>query len=210
MNGRCNTLYRRLGYRTLGIITLALFIHGCGHTPIHLDADQQHRDSLREIHTWQAEGKLGLRVGDDAQSAYFDWHNDGQSFSLRLSGPFGQGTTWLRRQGALVTLETADQPVRRATSAEQLMQTQLGWQVPVSNLRYWIKGLAAPQNPVAQLRRNPDGTLAQLHQQDWHITYSRYGLHNGWILPGKLVAQRDHITLTMIIKSWQIGPFRTP
>jgi outer membrane lipoprotein LolB len=196
--------------RGLWTISMALMVHGCSHMPTQLDADQQHRDSLRRIDNWRAEGKLGVRVGDEAQSAYFDWHNQDQSFSLRLSGPFGQGTTWLRRRGPVVTLETADQPIRRATSAEQLMQAQLGWQVPVSNLRYWIKGLAAPRHPVAQLRRNPDGTLAELQQQDWHITYSRYGLHNGWILPGKLVAKRDTVTLTMIIKSWQTARTRTP
>ena len=186
----------------LGLATLA--IHGCSHTPTQLDIDRQQQNELRRIDNWQAEGKLGVRMEGDAQSAYFDWHNQADAFTLRLSGPFGQGTTWLRRKGTSVTLESADQPLRRAATAEQLMQAQLGWQVPVSNLRYWIKGLAAPRQEVTHLLRNANGTLAELHQQDWRITYSRYAMHNGWALPGKLVAERGAIKLTMIIKSWQL------
>ncbi len=194
--------HRALRVLWFGIALLTL--HGCVTTPQPLDVDQQLQAELRRIENWQAEGKLGLRVGEDAQSANFDWQHQAESFSLRLSGPFGRGTTWLRGDGALITLESADQPLRSAKTAEQLMQEAVGWAVPVSNLSHWIKGIAAPGLPIQGLQRNSDTTLAELNQQGWHITYSRYTNQQGWVLPGKLVAERDHIRLTMIIKSWQL------
>lgn len=193
-------------HRLLSLVAAAALLAACTTTPRHLDVDQQLQSELRRIDNWQAQGKLGIRVNGEAQSANFDWQNHANAFDLRLSGPFGQGTTWLRRQGRTVTLESPDQPLQRARSAEELMQTQLGWQVPVSNLRYWIKGIAAPMQEVEQRVHNPDGTLAELRQQGWNITYSRYDMYNQWALPGKLVAERDDIKLTMIIKAWQLSP----
>lgn len=185
----------------LGLLTLALA--ACTTTPRQVDADAQ-RDALLQLDKWQAEGKLGLRAKGEAHSAYFDWQNHSDGFVLRLSGPLGQGTTWLRRDGSVVTLESPDQPMRQATSAEELMRYQLGWQVPVSNLRYWIKGVAAPNARVSHLTRNPDGTLAELHQQGWQISYSRYNVESGWALPGKLTAKRGDIALTIIVKDWRL------
>ena len=200
---------RRL-YRALWLGLMMAIVTACAVGPAKLDVNEGQQSQLRQLETWHAEGKLGVRFADDAHSANFDWINDQGDFSLRLSGPFGQGTTWLRRQGRLITLESPDEPLRKASSAEQLMLEQLGWQVPVSNLRYWIKGTAAPEHKVGKMSRNIDGTLAELHQQGWTISYSRYSAYNGWALPGKLVAERGDLRLTMIIKNWQLPEPKQP
>jgi outer membrane lipoprotein LolB len=192
--------------KALALAVAVLLVSACTTTPRQLDVDQTLQGQLRRVETWHTQGKLGIRVDGEAHSANFDWHNRSDGFALRLSGPFGQGTTWLRRDGDTVTLESPDTPLQAASTAEQLMMDQLGWQVPVSNLRHWVKGIPAPHQPVTQLVRNEDGTLAELHQQGWHISYSRYDTHNGWALPGKLVAVRGPIKLTMVMKSWELPP----
>lgn len=189
--------------KTAALSLLLLIIAACSTTPTQVDVDAQHH-ALVHLENWQAEGKLGVRVNGEAHSAFFDWQNQPEQFALRLSGPLGQGTTWLRRSGTLVTLESADQPKQQAATAEELMQHQLGWQVPVSNLSYWIKGIAAPDAPVSHVARNPDNTLAELHQQGWRISFSRYGVEDGWALPGKLQAKRNDIAITVIIKDWRL------
>jgi outer membrane lipoprotein LolB len=192
-------------YRRLWLLVILALLQACTQLPRQLDVDQQLQNQLRQVAHWQAAGKLGVRISGDAHGANFDWHHQPDSFVLRLSGPFGQGTTWLRREGRWVTLESPDHPLTRATSAEHLMQEQLGWQVPVSNLRHWIKGVAAPKQRVESVQYNEDGTLAELQQQGWTISYSRYNLHNGWALPGRVVARHSDIQLTLVIKSWDLN-----
>lgn len=166
---------------------------------------QDQQDMIRRIPSWQAEGKIALQMGDDRQSAAFDWQQQRANYVIHLYGPFGQGTTWLRRTSKGVSLENAEIGRRHASDAEQLMQDSFGWQVPVSNLQYWIRGLIAPKPPADETVLDEIGLISQLDQEGWHVTYVKYGTYNGWQLPTKLTAERESIKVTIVVKNWQIS-----
>lgn len=186
-------------------ICLMLMLSACQTNPQRTGGGTLQEKRLYRVSNWEAEGKIAIQMADDRQSASFSWTQDEADYAIHLFGPFGQGTTWLRRNSRGVTLENAKTGVHKAGSAEALMQEVLGWQVPVANLQFWLRGLPAKKPRPAQLERDPAGFLSEIHQQGWQVTYSRHENFNGWWLPTRIRAERDDLRLTIVVKRWQLA-----
>ena len=104
-----------------------------------------------------------------------------------------------------VVLVDADGQTFAARDADALLQQVAGWQLPVTGLRYWIRGLPAPAAAKAQARRDESGRLSQLTQSGWTIKYNRYQLVNGISLPGKLQLLHDGISVRIVVDKWELG-----
>lgn len=88
-------------------------------------------------------------------------------------------------------------------SAENLMESQLGWSLPVSNLLWWVRGLPAPDSAY-QLQLNDDSLAHRLEQDGWQLEYVRYQtLENDTRLPERIQLQGPQLQLTLLVKQWQ-------
>ena len=184
---------------------------GCATAPLPaIDNWNDYQSQLAQLQHWQLSGKLGVRMAANAAnskrggSAYLNWEQNPAAYAIRLSGPLGQGTTWIRGDDGGVSLEQAGQAAVRADSPEALVAQTLGWELPIGDLFYWVRGIPAPRAPIAQQAKHPSGSLAQLQQSGWQLDFSRYNAVGPWQLPGKIVAHRDGLRLTLIIKNWQL------
>lgn len=101
-----------------------------------------------------------------------------------------------------ITLTTSDGIVT-ADTPEALLQGTLGWSIPVSDLEYWIRGHTSPHAPVDASEVNGNQLLSSLNQQGWTIRYSSYHTFTDFSLPRKIIASRDGLKLTLVIKRWQ-------
>lgn len=182
-----------------------LALTGCQSTPQRSSGGAQQEKLLYRAAHWQAEGKIAIQMANDRQSASFKWTQDKADYAIHLFGPFGQGTTWLRRTHRGVVLENAKTGTHKAASAEALMQDVLGWQVPVSNLQFWLRGLPAKKPRPTELERDPAGFLTHLLQEGWQVSYRQHEHFNGWWLPTRILAERDDLRLTVVIKRWQLS-----
>lgn len=187
------------------LIVATLFLSACQTAPVMPTNVAQQRQLIQRVPSWRAEGKISVTMNNERHSASFDWQQRHKNYVIHLFGPFGQGSTWLRRTSKAVTLENSETGIRRATNAEQLMEETLGWHVPVSELQYWIRGLAAPTPAPTAEKVGEQGLIQELEQQGWKVNYIRYEPHEGWLLPTKLRAERDSIEVTIVIKQWQLA-----
>ncbi|WP_163832455.1 lipoprotein insertase outer membrane protein LolB [Spartinivicinus ruber] len=165
---------------------------------------KKHLAYINSVQQWQLNGKLGIRTPDDSNSAYIDWQQQDKKYMILLSGPLGQSIAKLNGEPGHVELNTADRGRYFANTPEQLMRNELGWNLPVSNLKFWIRGIPAPQgNQTISL--NPQGLLAKLKQADWTIHYDRYQQVGETWLPGKVRFFSKQLKLTFVIKDWQLS-----
>lgn len=153
-----------------------------------------------ELSHWQLSGKLGIRSQQKTQSAYLNWQQCGEFFDIRLSGPLGQGGARLKGSGQAVTLQTADN-TSSASDPEQLLQQQLGWSMPISQLHYWVRGIPSPNQDYQRTPGN-DG----FEQAGWHISYQRLQKVGKLTLPAKAIASHPRLKLTLLLKNWQLDP----
>lgn len=161
-----------------------------------------HKARISHIDGWQISGKIGIRAPQDSGSGTLFWLQRQDYFDIRLSGPLGRGATRLTGRPDAVTLEVAGQGRFEAQSPEALVESQLGWQLPVSNLLWWVRGLPAPDSR-SRVTLDSNGRLATLQQDEWNVQYLGYEEENGLTLPSRIKLEGRDLQITLVIKDWQ-------
>lgn len=160
-------------------------------------------------HNWVLVGRIALRTGDQGWHAGLLWRERADHYDLRLQGPLGQGAVELTGAPGQVTLRTADGKHYRAASPEALLARVLGVRMPVSGLRYWVRGRAAPGGR-AEEQRNGSGQLALLRQDGWVIRYESYAQVQGRSLPVRMRLANGNVQLLLIVDRWESGAGADP
>jgi outer membrane lipoprotein LolB len=164
---------------------------------------QAHRATVLPIQSWTLQGKIGLRSPEESGSGTLTWLQRQDAYDIRISGPLGRGATRLQGNQLGVTLDMAGQPTLQAGSAEELLEQQTGWRLPVEHLTWWVRGLPAPDS-ASRLQLDQQSRLARLAQAGWTVEYSRYQEVGGLQLPQRLQMSAGDILLTMVITQWDL------
>lgn len=162
---------------------------------------QLHQKRLGQLQDWQVIGRLNLKVPGRSGSMSLDWRQLGDHYQLFLDGPFGAAIARVSGDRQGVSVMVSDE-TRYGPSPELLLYSLTGWQFPVSNLKYWVRGLPDPDGDT-KIRLNNLGYPEQIDQQGWKVVYQQYGVHDGQRLPERLVVSRDEIRLSLVITGWQ-------
>lgn len=195
------------------VLCLAGLLGGCAtETRVPAEAPVVGAPAPADPHAWQAQqvyagaaipfeviGKVGMPRG----SANLRWRQQGERFDLRFWGPFGAGAATIEGDPSWVRFVRED--VRREGDPVVILRDELGWRVPVAALAWWVRGLPAPDAPVAAL--GFDGSrLAGLRQAGWTIAIERYAQQadGGW-LPEKLTATGEGGRFTLVLQAWNTG-----
>ena len=191
---------------TAATMAAVLLLNGCANQPVATGAIadwDSYQQRLKQQQQWQLSAKIGVRSSSDSGSAYLKWQQAPDNYDIHLSGPLGQGSVRIIGNSEQVTLEQAGKPTLSAPTADQLLQQALGWHAPLEQLKYWVRGLPAPDLP-AKIEHTPQGVVASLQQSGWQLNYSRYRDEGDFLLPGKLVATQGELKLTLIVKNWML------
>jgi outer membrane lipoprotein LolB len=163
---------------------------------------QAHKQRVSLVDAWQINGKVGIRAPQDSGSGTLFWLQRQDYFDIRLSGPLGRGAARLTGRPGDIQLEVANQGRYQAASAEQLLREQLGLNLPVSHLFWWIRGLPSPDSK-SRLNLDSQSHLAQLSQDGWHVEFLSYAEQNGFWLPERIKLSGFDLHVTLVIKDWQ-------
>lgn len=169
----------------------------------------QREAQLNQIEAWTVHGAIGgaaLTANNQPQSfsASVVWEQNKNHFDMHLFGPLGVGMTQLIGTATNLTLITSKGQRIQANDPETLLQQELNWSLPVSNLIYWVRGLPAPNMP-AEKQFDQYHHVTELKQQGWTIDYLHYTAVNGrYDLPSKIVMQRPNLALRLVISAWQL------
>lgn len=187
---------------------LCALLSACSSLPKPQPSANSSATELLQLQQWQVQGKLGIRAPDNSGSLYFNWNQQPEQYSIYLSGPLGQGATWIkgshnsRGKHNEISIKTGNQPERTASTPQALLHDTLGWSLPVEDLYYWIRGLPSPFSNATLVTRSDNGALDTLVQSGWQLQYQRFDEFAGLWLPKKLTAQHQNVRLTIVIKTW--------
>jgi outer membrane lipoprotein LolB len=185
------------------ILLISMSLTGCSIFDLQQDS-QILKKQLNTLQQWQVRGKLSVISPNDAVTGYLTWQQDKEEFDLFLSGPFGQGSSRLVGNSSQATLTLPNQDPVNAPSAEYLMAQYLGWNFPVLDLRYWVKGQPSPHTTFTEVR-NTLGLLESLQQHGWKVEFSRYQRQADTWLPGRVKIMGNDFKFIFAIKEWSIN-----
>lgn len=154
---------------------------------------------------WSLIGKIGIRTPDDSLTiAINDWTQKNDNFEINLSSTFfGLGASTLEGNSNFVTLSESGEPPIRSEHPNTLMQTTLGFPLPITYLSYWVKGLPVP-DLVAKIKFNKQGLPLTIRQDQWNLHFSNYHLEHGIPLPGKIKLEQNDTRIILAIKKWTL------
>ncbi len=160
----------------------------------------RHHEQMLGISNWHIKGKIGYETAAESGSAWVDWRQRVNRFNLLLGGPFGAGTVQIFGDDNFVTLRQAKASDISAVSAKALARRLLGWELPIDELSYWIRGIPAPDTPASEQGFNQQNLLVNLHQHGWQLVFSNYRHTEAGVFPGKITATRGETHFKLIIK----------
>lgn len=161
------------------------------HSPISSGISlKQRQKTLTELTTFRVKGKVGFIHNKTGGNASIDWQQAGTYYAIRLYGPLGSESVSIRGGPKRITLTRSNGRRLSASSPEILILQELGYEIPVSGLQYWLKGIPAPGKLTHAPTLDAQGRLLQLEQQGWIIRYIAYKNDGGLSLPQKIQLER--------------------
>lgn len=166
---------------------------------------EQRQQQLNSIQGWTIRGSTSIQHQNKTDMASLTWTQQSRNYNISLFGPLSIGRVSVIGNPNSVTLAQTNKPTASAANPEQLMQKQLGWQLPVSNFYYWVRGIPAPGAHHTQL--DNQNHLIALSQQGWNIRYNGYMTVQGLDLPRTIELTNPKLRIKVVIRNWAI---RTP
>ena len=198
--GHGGRAWRHAAIRVLSLVAVLSLLAACATRPAPPATGwETHARWAGEQSRFMLLGKLGTPSG----SANLRWEQWENRFSIRLWGPMGQATTLITGDVRRVVLERADGGERRVGDPAVILKEELGWEIPVGALGYWVRGVPARDGAATNLQLS-EGRAAAFGQNGWHIEVSRYMAVAGRSLPARITAARgEHrVTLSSANGTW--------
>lgn len=199
--------------KILLILLPTIFLSACSTTAVitpqsskhhHLLSQAERQKRLYAIRDWDIIGSFSIKHNNKVDMASFTWQKNNNNYLINIHGPMNIGSTNLIGTQDKVILQQTSGKQLEATTAEKLLQHQLGLFLPVTNLNYWIRGLPSP-NPTRQLHYDDKNRIHDMEQQNWQIIYNSYATFDNIDLPTKIYLNTQQLQIKIVIKQWRIN-----
>lgn len=172
-----------------------------------LDQQRAREHLLAKTDHWVLQGKLGVsgQVNGKSEggSGTLTWTQNGDSYEFVVRGPVGSKSFRLSVTPDGAVLEGLEGGPRRSPNAEALVQSALGWHVPLRDLRSWVLGLRADSGP-GELKFGDDGLPTVLTQDGWSVAYPSWDTSREPAVPNKVFAENPPYKVKLSVESWSI------
>ena len=170
--------------------------------PARLEQYETRVSAITKLESWTLRGRLAVSDENDGGSGTLRWQEGPGGSRMDFHGAMGRGAWRLVAGGGQAELDIADGKRYTAATVGELVRGQLGWELPVENLSWWVRGVAAPGS-TDRRTLGEHGTLSFLSQSGWDIEFGRYREVEGLSLPMKLTARQDGKSVKLAIRDWE-------
>lgn len=162
---------------------------------------------LRQQPSWSLQGRMAVSNGRNGGSGRIEWTQDDRRFDVSLSAPVTRQSWRLVGDTSMARLEGLDGGTRDGPDAAVLLRDATGWEIPVTALADWVRGVRAQGAGVALATYGLDGRLLRLEQGGWSIDYhwplaDSAGGGAKPTLPVRLDARRGDASVRLIVDQW--------
>jgi outer membrane lipoprotein LolB len=159
-------------------------------------AELQHRDQF------ELRGRVAVAAAGQGFNAKLRWEQTGGQAVLALDGPLGVGGVRVTSEGSNLSVANSRGEQLDSEAARNELSTRLGFEPPISSLRYWVLGVPDPAYP-AEETLDADQRLTSLQQDGWQIDYTKYIAIDGRWLPERMTLQRGDVRVRLIVDAWE-------
>ncbi len=171
---------------------LLLLLHACASVPPPVPPP------AGMAQAFAMQGRVSVQYGEQSLSGQLSWQANAAGDEVLLSSPLGQGLASISRDARGVRLVRPGEAAVVAENVELLTQSELGFRLPLSGLRYWIQARPDPAR-ASEVRRNAAGGVEQIAQDGWKIDYLQFHENR----PRKMQVTREGLDIRLVIDEWR-------
>lgn len=160
------------------------------------------------VQAFDLSGRVNVRVEGKAYPGRIRWQHRPDTDDVWLYSPIGSGMGRLHQDPNGASVVTADGKEHRARDLRRLAREQLGWDLPLAGLQYWVRGLEWPALGAGQQERGDDGRLTSLTQGSWQVSYLDWTPAGATGLPSKLDLAGEGLRMRLVIDEWKVDDLR--
>ncbi len=195
-------------------------IAGCRTVPVHQPAVAAGqpwdvtRPELQSLDHFALKGRVAVAAGKDGFNATLHWTQNGTRSQVSLEGPLGAGGVQITADGANLSIVNSHGDHLDSDAARAELVARLGFDPPLSSLRYWILGVPDPAMPAQEMVDPQQHRLQGLEQNGWQVDYGGYMPGNAGApsaagagspspaLPAKMTVQRSGVRVRLVVDGW--------
>ncbi len=189
-------------------LLLSLSLTGCSLLPWSSDDDSEVLTFLPadQLNQWDLTAKFSVSTAAGTDSGSIRWILNPDEERLDVLSPTGSVVAQLTMTETEARLKTDDRETV-AKDAETLFREVMDLSLPVAALRYWVRGLDAPDLPLESVEKDGEGRITDLTQGGWQLAYNgnvsiESGSHR-FEVPRRLTATRGDIEIRWASTEWQ-------
>jgi outer membrane lipoprotein LolB len=161
------------------------------------------RAVLESFSEWEFTGSINVRDAEEAHSSRIRWRQNKELYRINLWGTFNIGATEVNGKPGEVRIEQEGEEPIITDTPEQLLYDRIGYELPVTELNFWIKGIPAP-GPSQELSFADNQQLLSFVQAGWRVDYLGYTNFGQQTLPTRIRVQKPPLRLDLIRLNWTL------
>jgi len=163
----------------------------------------QRREALEALPTWSLAGRVAISTAQKGGSGRLEWSQQDGAYRVSLSAPVTR-QSWslsLDPEGRAL-LEGVEGGPRQGWDPSLLLREATGWEIPVHELGWWVRGLETPG--ATGVEYGPDGRLQRMQASGWTIEYQEWlPPQDGFpAMPRRLQAERGTARVRLVVDGW--------
>jgi outer membrane lipoprotein LolB len=197
--------------RLLWIVAVAV-VAGCRTVPLQQPPAASQpwdvtRPELQARDHFGLKGRVAVAAGKEGFNAGLRWTQEGTRSQVSLEGPLGAGGVQITADGDNLSIVTAHGDHLDSDAARAELASRLGFDPPLSSLRYWVLGVPDPATPAKETLDPQQQRLQSLEQNGWQIDYGGYapdgkGPTSSVWLPARMTVRRAGVRVRLIVDGW--------
>ncbi len=164
---------------------------------------EQRRQALELLDAWSVEGRVAISNGQRGGSGRLEWSQQQDQYRMALSAPVTR-QSWSLASAADggAVLEGVEGGPRHGPDAGLLLRQATGWEIPVQELAWWVRGLQTPG--ASGIEYGPGGHLQRMQAAGWSIEYQEWQpAADGFpAMPRRLQAERGQARVRLVVDRW--------
>jgi outer membrane lipoprotein LolB len=154
------------------------------------------------VAAFELEGRINLRLPKEAFPGRVRWQHRADADELWFYSPLGSAVARLRQDAGGALLITSDGREYRADDLRQLAYDVLGWDLPLEQLPYWVRGLPGPGD--VEREDDAEGRPKTIRQAGWQVSYLDWAPAGVRGLPSKLDVQGQRLRMRLAVDAWKV------
>ena len=159
--------------------------------------------ALTTLENYALTGRVAVAANGQGFSANLRYRQQQQRADLALDGPMGIGGMRMEFDDRELSVTNSRGEKLDGAAARAEIESRLGFELPLAELRWWLLGLPAPGMPAEKHEDAAAGAITDFLQNGWRVSIDSRAPGLGFSLPARLTAEKEGARMKLLVESWQ-------